>query len=163
MDLLNLSFILFCVLNCFTMLPSSLAQDSPQDYLNGHNQARAAVRVRLIQWDEKVANYSRQYANLRMNDCRLVHSNGPYGENIAWGSPDLSGTDAVKLWVNEKQYYDYNTNSCASGKVCGHYTQVVWKNSVRLGCAKVKCRNKGGVFIVCNYDPRGNIVGQRPY
>lgn len=98
-----------------------------------------------------------------MNDCRLVHSNGPYGENIAWGSPDLSGINAVKLWVDEKQYYNYNSNSCASGKVCGHYTQVVWKNSMRLGCAKVKCKNKGGAFIVCNYDPRGNIVGQRPY
>ncbi|KAG4114361.1 hypothetical protein ERO13_D12G041532v2 [Gossypium hirsutum] len=66
------------------------------------------------------------------------------------------------MWVNEKANYNYNSNRCAAGKVCGHYTQVVWRNSVHLGCAKVKCNN-GGTFIVCNYSPRGNIVGQKPY
>lgn len=163
MDLLKLSFILFCVLMSFTMLPSSLAQNSPQDFLNAHNAARAQVGVGPLKWDEKVANYSKQYANERKGDCKLIHSNGPYGENLAWGSPDLTGINAVKLWVNEKQYYKYDTNSCVSGKVCGHYTQVVWKNSARLGCAKVKCINNGGAFIICNYDPRGNIIGQKPY
>ncbi|KAE8692991.1 Pathoproteinsis-related protein 1C [Hibiscus syriacus] len=64
--------------------------------------------------------------------------------------------------VNERADYDYNSNSCASGKVRGHYTQVVWRNSVRLGCAKVRCNN-GGTFIGCNYAPPGNIRGQRPY
>ncbi|KAJ1396583.1 Ves allergen [Sesbania bispinosa] len=75
---------------------------------------------------------------------------------------DMSGRDAVRLWVNEKADYDYNSNSCASGKQCGHYTQVVWKNTKRVGCAKVRCNN-GGTFITCNYDPPGNYVGQRPY
>jgi pathogenesis-related protein 1 len=39
---------------------------------------------------------------------------------------------------------------------------VVWGNSVSLGCAKVTC-SAGGTFIVCNYDPPGNVVGQKPY
>lgn len=70
----------------------------------------------------------------RKSDCNLVHSNGPYGENLAKGSSDsFTGVAAVNLWVNEKQYYDYNSNSCVGGGQCLHYTQVVWRNSVRLG------------------------------
>lgn len=48
-------------------------------------------------------------------DSNLVYSGGPYGENIAWGSADLSGTDAVKMWVDEKPNYDYGSNSCVGG------------------------------------------------
>ncbi|XP_010547940.1 PREDICTED: pathogenesis-related protein 1-like [Tarenaya hassleriana] len=137
-------------------------QDRPQDYVGAHNRARSAVGVGPIQWDERVADYARDYANRRRGDCRLIHSGGPYGENLAWSSRDLSGVAAVQLWVNEKDDYHYRTNTCRAGKQCGHYTQVVWKKSVKLGCAKVKCNN-GGTFIICNYDPPGNVRGQWPY
>ncbi|KAK9988771.1 hypothetical protein SO802_029010 [Lithocarpus litseifolius] len=112
-------------------------------------------------WDANLATFAQNYANQHKGDCRLVHSGGPYGENLAGSTGDLTGTAAVNLWVAEKSQYNYNSNSCVGG-VCGHYTQVVWRNSVRLGCAKVRCNN-GGTFIGCNYDPRGNIIGQRPY
>ncbi|KAF8019719.1 hypothetical protein BT93_G0422 [Corymbia citriodora subsp. variegata] len=62
----------------------------------------------------------------------------------------------------EKPYYNYNSNSCAPGKICGHYTQVVWRNSVLLGCAKAKCAT-GGTLVTCNYDPPGNVIGQKSY
>ncbi|XVE67402.1 hypothetical protein DITRI_Ditri08aG0157500 [Diplodiscus trichospermus] len=140
----------------------SHAQDSPQDYLNAHNTARADVGVGPMTWDDTVAAYAKNYANQRIGDCNLVHSGGPYGENLAWSSADLSGTDAVTMWVNEKADYNYDSNTCAPGKVCGHYTQVVWRKSVRLGCAKVRCNN-GGTFIGCNYDPPGNYNGEKPY
>ncbi|XVF00654.1 hypothetical protein REPUB_Repub04eG0019700 [Reevesia pubescens] len=140
----------------------SHAQNSPQDYLNAHNTARAAVGVGPMTWDNTVATYAQNYANKRIGDCNLVHSGGRYGENLAWSSADLSGTNAVRMWVNEKADYNYNSNTCAQGKVCGHYTQVVWRNSVRLGCAKVRCTN-GGTFIGCNYDPPGNYIGRKPY
>ncbi|KAK8263483.1 hypothetical protein V6Z11_D12G045400 [Gossypium hirsutum] len=134
---------LTCLVGLVLALPSH-AQDSKQDYLNAHNRARAAVGVGPMTWDNTVAAYAENYAKQRKADCNLVHSGGRYGENLAWSSADLSGTHAVNMWV------------------CGHYTQVVWRNSVHLGCAKVKCNN-GGTFIVCNYSPRGNIVGQKPY
>ncbi|XP_038683457.1 pathogenesis-related protein 1-like isoform X1 [Tripterygium wilfordii] len=138
------------------------AQDSPQDYVNAHNAARAQVGVGPIRWDDDVAAYAQNYSNRHRGDCRLEHSGGQYGENLAGSSGDLTGTAAVNLWVDEKSYYDYDSNSCDAGRVCGHYTQVVWRNSVRLGCAKVRCNN-GGTFITCNYDPPGNYNNQRPY
>ncbi|CAL0300848.1 unnamed protein product [Lupinus luteus] len=137
------------------------AQDSQADYLNGHNAARSEVNVPNLVWDDTVAAYAQSYADQRKGDCNLVHSGGSYGENIAKSSGDLTGTDAVNLWVDEKPNYDYNSNSCVGGE-CLHYTQVVWRNTQRLGCAKVRCDN-GGTFITCNYDPPGNYVGERPY
>ncbi|XP_028777941.1 pathogenesis-related protein 1-like [Neltuma alba] len=153
---LLLSFFFF-----FLFAFMAYAQDSPQDYVDAHNAARSEVGVPNIAWDDTVAQYAQNYANQRKADCQLVHSGGNYGENLAGSTGDLSGTDAVKLWVDEKANYDYNSNSCVGGQ-CLHYTQVVWNTSVRLGCAKVTCDN-GGTFIGCNYDPAGNIVGRRPY
>ncbi|KAL0454320.1 UNVERIFIED_CONTAM: Pathogenesis-related leaf protein 4 [Sesamum latifolium] len=138
------------------------AQNSPQDYLAAHNAARAQVGVGPIAWDENVAAFARNYVNQRLGDCNLVHStNRPYGENLAKGSGEFTGRAAVELWVREKPFYDYASNSCVGGE-CGHYTQVVWRNSVRVGCARARCNN-GWWFISCNYDPPGNYVGQRPY
>ncbi|KAK3018581.1 hypothetical protein RJ639_002816 [Escallonia herrerae] len=145
------------------MVHSTQAQNSRQDYLDAHNAARAQVGVGPLTWDDGVASYAQHYANQRIEDCGCEHSHGgPYGENIAFGSGDFSRKAAVDLWVGEKKYYDYNSNSCASGYGCGHYTQVVWRNSTRVRCARVRCNN-GWCFITCNYDPPGNYVGERPY
>ncbi|KAL3730154.1 hypothetical protein ACJRO7_027198 [Eucalyptus globulus] len=145
------------------LISLSVAQDLPRDYVAAHNAARSQVGVGPITWDERVASYARDYAQKHARDCtRLVHSGGPYGENLAWASPDLTGTRAVNLWVGEKPDYNYSSNSCAPGKVCGHYNQVVWRNSVRVGCAKAQCAI-GGTLVTCNYDPPGNYIGQKPY
>ena len=68
---------------------------------------------------------------------------------------------AMMLWMDEAADYDY-----ASGDIgtAGHYTQVVWRASVRIGCAIVDCpaltyHNT----VICDYAPGGNISGQRPY
>uniref|UniRef100_A0A7N0T4Z7 SCP domain-containing protein n=1 Tax=Kalanchoe fedtschenkoi TaxID=63787 RepID=A0A7N0T4Z7_KALFE len=138
------------------------AQTPQKQFLDAHNAARAAVGVGPLVWDQTVANYAQRYANSHRVDCKMVHSKGPYGENLAWSSGDMSIPGAVKMWVDEKRFYDYNSNSCIGGKTCGHYTQVVWRKSKRLGCAKVRC-NTRGTFITCNYDPPGNWNGERPY
>ncbi|KAI3833624.1 hypothetical protein MKX03_010668 [Papaver bracteatum] len=136
------------------------AQTPEQQFLAAHNAARAEVNVGALVWDNNVAAYAANYANQRAGDCKLIHSGGPYGENIAWGSGNLAIGAAVNLWVSEKSNYNYQSNSCQG--VCGHYTQVVWRNSLRLGCASRTCNN-GGTFVICSYDPPGNWRGQRPY
>ncbi|KAF2296568.1 hypothetical protein GH714_000262 [Hevea brasiliensis] len=120
--LCKLPLALFFLLGTALIFPS-YEQDTAQDYLDAHNQARADVGVGPLIWDDKVAAYAQNYANQRISDCVLLRSGGPYGENMAW---------AV----------------------------VVWHDSLRLGCAKVTCES-GGTFIVCNYDPPGNIIGCR--
>uniref|UniRef100_A0A7N0SV72 SCP domain-containing protein n=1 Tax=Kalanchoe fedtschenkoi TaxID=63787 RepID=A0A7N0SV72_KALFE len=138
------------------------AQNIPADYLDAHNTARLQVSVPNITWDAALANYAQSYSNSRTSDCNLVHSNGSYGENLAKGSGSFTGADAVNLWVAEKPYYLYCPNTSQSGQQCLHYTQVVWKDSVRAGCGRAQCDN-GWWFVTCSYDPPGNWVGERPY
>ncbi|GMP38663.1 hypothetical protein CsSME_00009820 [Camellia sinensis var. sinensis] len=101
MVLCKLSLAFVCLLSLALVHPS-YAKNSPQDYLNAHNAARAQVGVGPMTWDNNIAAYARRYANLRKHDCNLIHSNGPYGENLAKGS------------VGEKPYYNYNSNSCCT-------------------------------------------------
>ncbi|KAM0937358.1 putative CAP domain-containing protein [Dioscorea sansibarensis] len=163
MAISKLALCLACIMVLLAMTNQALAQNSAQDFVTAHNSARSAVGVGPVTWDTTVAAYAQNYANQRIGDCKLVHSGGPYGENLFWGSgAEFTAADAVNSWVSEKQYYDYASNTCAAGKVCGHYTQVVWRSSTSIGCARVKC-NSGAIFIICNYKPAGNIVGQRPY
>ncbi|XP_021724283.1 pathogenesis-related protein 1C-like [Chenopodium quinoa] len=131
-------------------------------FIQVHNEARAAVGLPPFTWDDRLASFAQSWANQRIKDCHLIHSDGPYGENLFWGSGGYSAAFATKTWVEERRYYDLYTNSCANGMDCGHYTQIVWRKSTRLGCARVTCYN-GGVFITCNYDPPGNYIGTRPY
>ena len=147
-----------------TMMNPSQAQNSPQDYVSPHNSARAAVGVGAVSWSTKLQAYAQSYANQRIGDCRLRHSGGPYGENIYWGSStNFMAARAMNSWVGEKKDYDYGSNSCAAGKQCGHYTQIVWRASTSIGCARVVCNNNRGVFIICSYEPAGNVVGRKPY
>ncbi|KAG8367694.1 hypothetical protein BUALT_Bualt16G0099700 [Buddleja alternifolia] len=135
-----------------------------QQFLSTQNKARAALRLAPLVWDTKLARYAQWYANLRRGDCALEHSNGPYGENIFWGSGDgWTPAQAAAAWVAERRVYNYWSNSCVYGQACGHYTQIVWKETRRIGCARVVCDYDGGVFMTCNYDPPGNYYGEKPY
>lgn len=96
--------------------------------------------------------------------------NSGYGENL-FASTSVSNTAAViTSWADEAANYTHDTNTCATGKVCGHYTQVVWRASKQLGCGKATCVANspfggGGTwyFWVCDYAPPGNYLGQKPY
>lgn len=127
------------------------------------NEARAAMGLPLLRWDDRVAAYARSYAESRRGDCALVHSSGPYGENLFWGSgTGWTPAQAVGAWLAERPQYNYWSNSCYGG-MCGHYTQIMWRTTRQVGCAMVTCYNGRGTFITCNYDPPGNYVGMRPY
>ncbi|KAJ0800342.1 putative CAP domain-containing protein [Helianthus annuus] len=133
------------------------------DFISIQNQARAALHMPPLVWDTRLARYADLYARERRQDCLLKHSNGPYGENIFWGSGDgWNPAQAAAAWVAERRWYTYGSNSC-NGQECGHYTQIIWKESRRVGCARVTCFQGRGVFMICNYDPPGNYVGEKPY
>ncbi|KAK7265296.1 hypothetical protein RJT34_32914 [Clitoria ternatea] len=164
-----ISVLLFLLLATTTTHATIFPAQKPRrsfanQFLIPQNAARAAVRLRPLVWDQKLAHYAQWYANQRRNDCALEHSNGPYGENIFWGSgTGWKPAQAVSAWVEERQWYNYGKNSCAEGQMCGHYTQVVWSNTRRVGCASVVCSGGQGTFMTCNYDPPGNYYGERPY
>jgi uncharacterized protein YkwD len=136
-----------------------------------HNLARANVSppastpIPPLSWDSELAAVAQAYAE----QCIFEHSMGQYGENLYAESGLGSGpADVVKAWVDEAQFYDYDTGACSSPP-CGHYTQVVWADSLRLGCGVAQCDTNSpfgsGAWVhwVCEYDPPGNWVGEQPY
>ncbi|PIB36128.1 hypothetical protein BFP72_12340 [Reichenbachiella sp. 5M10] len=131
--------------------------------LERHNFWRAEVGVGEIKYSDTLAAVANQWAiQLQKNGCGFSHSQNAYGENLFRGTQGyFTVGDAIDAWGNEKKNYSYSKNKCDAGKVCGHYTQIVWKNTTEVGCAKNVC--DGNVTWVCNYSPPGNYVGQKPY
>ena len=153
------------ILSLLISFPSSdpnLTQAEIDETLAVHNEWRAKVNVPPLVWDEELAKIALKWANqLKKESCAFKHSgvNG-LGENLFMGTTGYYGpAEVVNSWGNEIEYYNYDDNSCSG--VCGHYTQVVWKTTERVGCAKIEC--DGMDIWVCNFDPPGNWRGQKPY
>jgi uncharacterized protein YkwD len=136
-----------------------------------HNTARASVSpapttpLPSMTWDATLAAAAQDWAD----QCNFSHHTAGYGQNLyasAGGGPPTPQA-VVNNWMSEAEDYDYGANSCSG--VCGHYTQVVWRNSTLLGCGIKACsvnspfmNFSNWYIVVCNYSPPGNN-GSRPY
>lgn len=139
---------------------------------DAHNAVRATVGVPPLTWDPALAEVARAWVIQCVDQAvpiGLVDHNpgrsdnypGYVGENIYGSGGQASGTAAVQLWAAEESSYDYASNSCSG--VCGHYTQIVWRTTTKVGCALHTCPGlQYGSTVVCNYSPGGN-TGGRPY
>lgn len=148
-----------------------------------HNTVRVARSQIPLQWSNHLANYASQWVNhlASSRNCSMVHrpnyGNSPfkqiYGENLFWASPEVFSNGRIKLqtinannvfqaWAEENSFYNYETNTCQRGKDCGHFTQIVWHETQKVGCAMATCPDKSQIWA-CNYSPRGNYIGEWPY
>lgn len=153
--------------------------------LETHNSVRASVGVAPLTWSSRMADYAQTWADhlANQNNCQMRHradaNNNPLnaGENLFWASPrritysdgrvetsvqPITAAQVVNDWASERADYNYATNTCAAGKVCGHYTQIVWSTTLEVGCGMTVCPDKGQIWV-CNYNPPGNWVGVKPY
>jgi pathogenesis-related protein 1 len=153
-----------------------------------HNAARAALGIDPplpdLVWSPELAVVAQDWSDTLTGQCGSIEHRMPnmYGENIATvGSkpvaPTFSPEEAVDGWDAEVACWDYGTingtercdAACAAGlssNGCGHYTQLVWRNTRRVGCGYSTCTTADGwawAIWVCNYDPPGNFIGQTPY
>ena len=129
-----------------------------------HNVVRRAKGLPDFTWNTQLAQLSEDYSiELAAQGCGLVHSGDEYGENLYWTSATAVEDQVVDAWASEEADYDYDSNTCAPGKQCGHYTQIVWDSTTSVGCGAAKCEDGGGEVWTCKYDPPGNWVGEWPY
>ena len=133
----------------------------PGDMLSAHNDVRLHAGVPLLAWSNRLAAHAQDWANTLLSRRQFFHRPNPrYGENLfeivgATASP----AQVVHEWASEARDYNHRSNTCRG--VCGHYTQIVWRDTKAVGCAVA--RSGGREVWVCNYDPPGNWVGERPY
>jgi uncharacterized protein YkwD len=158
----NLRFCAAWILAALAATAGRAADGSLADQmLVAHNAARAAVKTKPLVWSDKLAVAAQNWANGLITRQGLSHQKkSKYGENMfemvgARAAPE----EVVKRWTGESEGYDYKTNRCRSA--CGHYTQVIWRDTKELGCAVARRGNRE--VWVCEYSPPGNYVGERPY
>lgn len=157
-------------------LPDALsdpdALDAFQDeLLTAHNDVRAnatptpSPALPKMRWSDSAATLAQDWAAR----CVFEHRDpNDLGENLAvFSQAGVPPTDVVDLWAAEAADYDYGKNDCAAGAQCGHYTQIVWRDSTGVGCGVADCDDVAGFgpgsLWVCNYDPPGNFIGEQPY
>lgn len=74
-----------------------------------------------------------------------------------FGKTDVTAGDAVQSWYKEIKDYTFGQpDPGVKFSKVGHFTQLVWKDSKRLGVGKAISGSKA-VYVVCNYDPPGNF------
>jgi hypothetical protein len=144
--------------------------DNMKGMVDRHNYWRARVGVGPLAWSDELASYAQAWANeLARRGCKMEHRPDKgkwaqqYGENIYWSSGMKNEpADVVNSWASELKDYDEEKLQCRGPwYVCGHYTQVVWANTKEVGCGMARCGN--AEIWVCNYNPPGNWVGEKPY
>ena len=130
-------------------------QSFNQTALTLHNQLRAKHHAPALVWDNQLAKYAENHALT----CRFRHSHSPYGENLAAGQKNIS--EAIYAWYDENKLYSYAQPGFA--KSTGHFTQMVWIASRKLGCGYAICDGKNGTpgkYYVCEYSPKGNVINE---
>lgn len=141
---------------------------------NGGFGQPTASNMNMLRWDPELADYAARYAYT----CPSGHSNGPYGENIStWKTSYEMSQDqiseaiknSIDSWFNEVKEFDPDwINPYYHVKGLGHYTQMVWAKSMRVGCGYAQYPYSSGDYnymlkIVCNYQEKGNWSGKSMY
>jgi uncharacterized protein YkwD len=114
-----------------------------------------------LTWSARLAEYAQEWADRLLREGKFRHRSNPtYGENLfEITGARASSAEVVDAWASEVREYNYRANTCRG--MCGHYTQLVWQDTREVGCA-VAASGRREVWV-CNYDPHGNWIGQRPY
>uniref|UniRef100_A0A8C2X161 ShKT domain-containing protein n=1 Tax=Cyclopterus lumpus TaxID=8103 RepID=A0A8C2X161_CYCLU len=144
---------------------STLATD-PRDIVNKHNALRRGVRPTAsnmleMSWSNEAAANAQRWANT----CSMKHSpdTSGCGENLYMSSFKNTWSNAVQSWYDEVKDWRYGVGS-TNGGIVGHFTQIVWYRSNKVGCAVAYCPNSPyKYFYVCQYCPPGNLQLARPY
>ncbi|XP_056004986.1 cysteine-rich venom protein latisemin-like [Ostrea edulis] len=159
-----------CLPKSSTASASGVSDADKRAIVDKHNEFRSgvqptAVAMAKMSWDDEIAMVAQKYADA----CKgLVHDGGrqrgipgrfSVGQNLASASYDLGWPKVVKLWYDEVK--DFTLGGTNQLSLVGHYTQVVWAKSIKIGCGYAICGSTRS--YVCNYGPGGNLDINNPY
>ena len=90
-----------------------------------------------------------------------------YGENLAWNTEETierAIEKGLQQFYEEIEYYNWKNPSFdgLDDQAVGHFTQMVWTTSLKLGVGYTKFAMNGwdGWLMVFHYDPTGNWSGK---
>lgn len=131
-----------------------------------HNRVRSGVGVAPLAWDPSLAAGADRWAAELARTGRFAHSPSALrpgqGENLWMGTRGAFSVDhMVGSWVGEARWFRPgvfpNVGRSGDWSRVGHYTQMIWRGSTRVGCALRSSPRYD--YLVCRYAPAGNILG----
>lgn len=137
-------------------------------WLEAHNRERAAYGSAPLLWDAALAAEAGAFAAQLARLGRLQHSpkgqRPGQGENLWMGSRGAYSAEAmIANWASERRHFRRGVFPAVSRtgnwRDVGHYTQIVWPRTIRLGCG-IATSARWDV-LVCRYTPSGNRDGER--
>lgn len=163
--------LLFLLRIVFALTPVSTVEYHNQlrtDVANGNLGFPSASNMNKLYWDENLAAVAQTWSDScnevgwNHNDDRSEHyleisgEDSYIGENIAWTSGTYNdyAQSGVDLWWREYNDYDYELDACSDE--CGHFLQMAYADTNRLGCGVTTGCDFGsgpGSYLVCNYAP----------
>ncbi|MEH3103295.1 MAG: CAP domain-containing protein [Sphingomonas phyllosphaerae] len=142
-----------------------------REMLDAHNRARRQVGLPPLSWSPTLAAAADQHAQVLARAGRLFHAERAAGD--AWQGENLfAGTrgnygygDMVRYWIEERRNFRNRPSPRFSRtgrwQDAAHYAQIVWRDTTELGCALESGETED--FLVCRYNPGGDVEGHRPY
>ena len=119
-------------------------------------------------WDAELGNGAATYAQQMAFTAMFQHSNRQarrgIGENLWMGTHAAFSVEAmVGGWSSEKRHFMPgvfpNNSRTGNWEDVGHYTQMIWPTTTRVGCALASTPRV--YYLVCRYGSAGNIDGRR--
>ncbi|CAF0941925.1 unnamed protein product [Adineta steineri] len=148
--------------------------DSPQamytkvlaDLLQSHNYYRARHSAQPLTVSQRLNLIAQKYAEYLAATSKFEHSRNKLGDDllgenlymqwISQGKVPVSGREAAKNWYDEIALYNFKHPRYSEDT--GHFTQMIWQSTQRMGVGVALSRDGREVYIVTNYYPVGNII-----
>ncbi|XP_067825624.1 GLI pathogenesis-related 2 [Heptranchias perlo] len=130
-----------------------------EQLLKSLNEYRGRHEARPLTLNPTIGEKAEKWAEHLVTSRTLKHSETSCGENI-WcqqgpASLQATGQQVADSWYNEIKNYDFS--SPGFQKNCGHFTQLVWRDSREIGIG-LASDGKGLTVVVAQFDPAGNIT-----
>ncbi|NUR83753.1 MAG: serine protease [Nonomuraea sp.] len=147
-------------------LPDATDDSFLQEALNEANAYRAKHHAPPLTMDPALVEYAKSRAASRSEyEADAMSHEGlraGTGENLFWGAGTVAYTAAAAVtdWYNEISGYDWNNPP--GPNMTGHFTQLVWKGSTRVGAARVAGQGSQWyeTVIVFVFETQGNFAGE---
>lgn len=128
--------------------------------LQVHNELRMLHNVSPLRWSSSLSRDAQAWAEKLSRNGELRHASKEErkcnGENICRMSDHYNIFDAVKIWYSEINNYSYDSPGFSLDT--GHFTQIVWRNSVEVGVGTCKSQDGKLTYVVARYHPAGNVL-----
>jgi len=147
--------------------PAAGSPDFARMVVRAQNAERAQLGLVQMAWDPALANHAAHYAAELAATDKWEHSDHRrrvgQGENLWMGTKGAFTIEfMVGEWLAERAVFRPGIfpNVSTTGVMgdVGHYTQIIWPETHRIGCALRSSAKYD--YLVCRYSEAGNVIGR---